>query len=168
MGTLVQGDNWIFFGGSSFFQTKKGNRRLVHSTDFLFLSLSLSLSPFLCTHSLGAFVFNQIWPRPRKLWRIIQKRFCVQGIGPFTRLDTQQTKVWVTTVHTQTSGSSSGSSLEPVPRWPVLCGKRSRSASSKLSLITRFVCTRTSFSTNFWLRSRLSLLWEWIHPSIDQ
>ncbi len=45
-------------------------------------------------------------------------------------------------------------------------GNRSRSVSSKLSLRTRFVCVRTSFSTNFlW---DLFLLWEWIHPSIDQ
>ncbi len=38
--------------------------------------------------------------------------------------------------------------------------------SSKLSLSTMFVCERTSFSTNFW--SNLFLLWEWIHPSIQQ
>ncbi len=31
---------------------------------------------------------------------------------------------------------------------------------------TRFVCVRTSFSTNFWWS--LFLLFEWIHPSIDQ
>ncbi len=30
---------------------------------------------------------------------------------------------------------------------------------------TRFVCVRTSFSTNFWWS--LFLLFEWIHPSID-
>jgi hypothetical protein len=41
-----------------------------------------------------------------------------------------------------------------------------RSVSSKLSFSTRFVCVQTSFSTNFW--SSLFLLWEWIHPSIDQ
>ncbi len=29
-----------------------------------------------------------------------------------------------------------------------------------------FVCVRTSFSSNFW--SSLFLLWEWIHPSVDQ
>ncbi len=45
-------------------------------------------------------------------------------------------------------------------------GNRWRSVSSKLSLSTRFVCARTSFSTNFW--SNLFLLWEWIHPSTDQ
>jgi len=45
-------------------------------------------------------------------------------------------------------------------------GNRWRSVSSKLSLSTRFVCARTSFSTNFW--SSLFLLWEWIHPSTDQ
>ncbi len=45
-------------------------------------------------------------------------------------------------------------------------GNRWRSVSSKLSLSTRFVCVRTSFSTNFWLS--LFLLCEWIHPSIDQ
>jgi hypothetical protein len=45
-------------------------------------------------------------------------------------------------------------------------GNRWRSVSSKLSLNTRFVCVWTSFSTNFW--SNLFLLWEWIHPSIDQ
>ncbi len=44
-------------------------------------------------------------------------------------------------------------------------GNRSRSASSKLSLRTRFVCVWTSFSTNFW--SILYFLWEWVHPSID-
>jgi hypothetical protein len=45
-------------------------------------------------------------------------------------------------------------------------GNRWSSVSSKLSLSTRFVCARTSFSTNFLLR--LLFLWEWIHPSIDQ
>ncbi len=45
-------------------------------------------------------------------------------------------------------------------------GNRWRSVLSKLSLSTRFVCVRTSFSTNFW--SSLFLLWQWIHPSIDQ
>ncbi len=45
-------------------------------------------------------------------------------------------------------------------------GNRRRSVSSKLSLSTMFVCERTSFSTNFW--SNLFLLWEWIHPSIQQ
>ncbi len=45
-------------------------------------------------------------------------------------------------------------------------GNRWCRASSKLSLITRFVCARTSFSTNVWWS--LFLLLEWIHPSIDQ
>ena len=45
-------------------------------------------------------------------------------------------------------------------------GNRWWRASSKLSLSTRFVCARTSFWTNFWWR--LFLLFEWIHPSIDQ
>jgi hypothetical protein len=45
-------------------------------------------------------------------------------------------------------------------------GNTWRSASSKLCLSTRFVCARTSFSTNFW--SSLFLLCEWIHPSTDQ
>ncbi len=45
-------------------------------------------------------------------------------------------------------------------------GKRWWRVSSKLSLTTRFACARTSFSTNFWWS--LFLLFDWIHPSIDQ
>ncbi len=45
-------------------------------------------------------------------------------------------------------------------------GDRWCSVLSKLSLNTRFVCMWTSSSTNSW--SILFLLWEWIHPSIDQ
>ncbi len=45
-------------------------------------------------------------------------------------------------------------------------GNRWWRTSSKVSLNTRFVCVRTSFSTNFWWN--LFLLFEWIHPSIDQ
>ncbi len=45
-------------------------------------------------------------------------------------------------------------------------GNRWWRMSSKLSLITRFVCVWTSFSTNFWWI--LFLLFEWIHSSKDQ
>jgi hypothetical protein len=47
-------------------------------------------------------------------------------------------------------------------------GNRWCRVSSKLSLSTRFVCARTSFSTNVTVWWSLFLLLEWIHPSIDQ
>jgi hypothetical protein len=45
-------------------------------------------------------------------------------------------------------------------------GNRWCSVQSKLSLNNRFVCVRTSFSTNFKLN--LSLIWEWIQSSVYQ
>ncbi len=61
---------------------------------FLLLFLSFYLSSrlsFLCTHSLGTFEFNQF--HQSKVWRINKKRSCVHVIGPYTCLNTQQTKV---------------------------------------------------------------------------